>query len=222
VLRLPLLLGIPVGLAFAWLHARRRALLPLAVAAAMLAVFAAGPLFGLPLVRRYVETPAVLLTLFYGLAVCGFTMLPAGRARTRWMVVGGLAALLSVAYLPTHARQLDGLDRRVRLDGAIYRQLERVGHSTRVEAAFERCAPLTAADHRWLPFIRFWLGGDPGSVRTLEGGAAPVSRVLLLPRRGPSTGRMYRNRPFPNVRIPAGYRQIFRNQSWRVYAAPGC
>jgi hypothetical protein len=33
---------------------------------------------------------------------------------------------------------------------------------------------------------------------------------------------MYRNRPFPNVRIPAGYRQIFRNQSWRVYAAPGC
>ncbi|HWM09400.1 MAG TPA: hypothetical protein VNO82_08645, partial [Solirubrobacteraceae bacterium] len=50
-LREPILLGIPVGLAFAWFHARRRALLPLATVAAMLAVFAAGPLFGLPLIR---------------------------------------------------------------------------------------------------------------------------------------------------------------------------
>ena len=102
VLRLPLLLGIPVGLVFAWFYTRRRALLLLAVIAAMLAVFAVGPVFGLPLIRRYVETPAVLLTLFYGLAVCGFTLLPAGRARTRWMVIGGLAAALSVAYLPSH------------------------------------------------------------------------------------------------------------------------
>ena len=53
----------------------------------------------------------MLLTLFYGLAVCGFTLLPAGRARTRWMVMGGLAAALSVAYLPSHVSRLDQLDR---------------------------------------------------------------------------------------------------------------
>src|SRR5918994_1771703 len=47
VLRLPLLLGIPVGLVFAWFYTRRRALLLLAVIAAMLAVFAVGPVFGL-------------------------------------------------------------------------------------------------------------------------------------------------------------------------------
>jgi hypothetical protein len=222
VLRLPLLIGIPIGLAFAWIYTRRRAMLLLAVVAAMLAVFAAGPLFGLPLIRRYVETPAVLLTLFYGLAVCGFTLLPRGRARTGWMVVGALAAALSVAYLPSHAARLDRLDHRLRQDGAIYRQLERVGHSKRVNAAFERCAPLVTADHRQIPFIRFWLGGGPGSVRTLEGGAAPMGRMLLLPRRGPMTARAYRNRPFPNVQPPAGYRQIFRNGAWRVYAAPGC
>jgi hypothetical protein len=221
-LREPLMLGIPIGLVFAWFHARRRAMLPIAVVVAMVAVFAAGPLFGLPLIRRYVETPAVLLTLFYGLAVCGFALLPDGPSRYRWMVVGALAAALSLIYLPSHARQLDGLDRRVRLDGAVYRQLERVGHSRRVNAAFERCAPLTAGDHRWIPFIRFWLGGEPGSVRTIEGGAAPVGRVLLLPRRGPVTNRMYRNVPFPNVRVPDGYRQIFRNGSWRVLAARGC
>ena len=222
VLRLPLLLGIPVGLVFAWFYTRRRALLLLAVIAAMLAVFAVGPVFGLPLIRRYVETPAVLLTLFYGLAVCGFTLLPAGRARTRWMVIGGLAAAMSVAYLPSHVSRLDQLDNRLRLDGAIYRQLERVGHSKRVNAAFERCAPLVTGDHRQIPFIRFWLGGEPGSVRTVEGGTAPMGRMLLLPRRTRMTRRMFRNQPYPNVRVPADYRQIFRNQAWRVYAAPGC
>jgi hypothetical protein len=222
VLRLPLLLGIPVGLVFAWFYSRRPALLLLAVIAAMLAVFAVGPVFGLPLIRRYVETPAVLLTLFYGLAVCGFTLLPAGRARTRWMVIGGLAAALSIAYLPSHVSRLDQLDRRLRLDGAIYRQLERAGHSPRVQAAFERCAPLVTGDHRQIPFIRFWLGGEPGSVRTLEGGAAPMGRMLLLPRRNKMTRRMFNNVRYPNVRVPADYRQIFRNQAWRVYAVPGC
>ncbi len=221
-LREPILLGIPVGLAFAWFHARRRALLPLATVAAMLAVFAAGPLFGLPLIRRYIETPAVLLTLFYALAVCGFTLLPAGRARTRWMVVGGLAAVLSVAYLPFHVNQLETVERRVRLDGVLYRHLERVGNSPRVQAAFERCAPLTTGDHRPIPFIRFWLGGEPGSVGTVASGASPMGRMLLLPRRGWSTGRSYRPSTFPRVQVPEGYVRISRNRSWRVYAAPGC
>jgi hypothetical protein len=222
VLREPLVLGVPIGIAFAWLHARRRALLPLAVVAAMLAVFAVGPLFGLPLIRRYVDTPAVLLTVFYGLAVAGFTLLPRGRSRTRWMVAGGIAAALSLAYLPWHVSQLDSLDRRVRLDGAMYRHLERVGDSRRVRAAFERCAPLTTGDRRPIPFVRFGLDGDPGTVRTTEGGAAPMGRVLLLPRRGWSTGRFYRHQSFPRVQPPEGYRRIFRNTSWRVFAAPGC
>jgi hypothetical protein len=220
VLREPLLLGIPIGLAFAWLHARRRALLPLAVAGAMLAVFAAGPLFGLPLIRRYVETPAVLLTLFYGLAVCGFTLLPRGRSRTRWMVAGAAAAALSLAYLPWHADRLDALETRVRLDAAAYRHLERLGNHPRVRAAFARCAPLTTADHKPIPFARYWLDGEPGSVRTVQGGAAPVGRLLLLPRRGWSAGRLYKT--LPRVARPADTRLIYRNRSWRLYAAPGC
>jgi hypothetical protein len=221
-LREPILLGIPIGLAFAWFHARRRAALPLATVAAMVAVFAAGPLFGLPLIRRYIETPAVLMTLFYALAVAGFTLLPAGRARTRWMVVGGLAAALSVAYLPFHVNQLETVERRVRLDGVLYRHLERVGSAPRVRAAFERCAPLTTGDHRAIPFIRFWLGGEPGSVGTVASGASPMGRVLLLPRRGWSTRRIYKPGTFPRVRVPEGYVRIYRNSSWRVYAAPGC
>src|SRR4029078_3748964 len=88
--------------AFAGLRARGKAALPLAVVVAMVAVFAVGPIFGLPLIRRYIATPAVLLTLFYGLAVAGWLMLPRGRARTGWTAVGALAVLLSVVYIPWH------------------------------------------------------------------------------------------------------------------------
>src|SRR5215210_3404724 len=92
-LREPLVVGIPIGLVFAWRHARRQSYLPLAVVVAMVAVFAIGPIFGLPLIRRYIATPAVLLTLFYGLAVAGWTMLPRGRARTGWLLAGIVSAL---------------------------------------------------------------------------------------------------------------------------------
>jgi hypothetical protein len=91
-----------------------------------------------------------------------------------------------------------------------------------VRAAFARCAPLTAADHRPIPFVRYWLGGAPGSVRTVEGGASGMSRLLLLPRRNRATRRVYSLKTFPIVSAPDGYAQIYRNRSWRVYAAANC
>ena len=221
-LREPMMLGVPIGLGFAWLYGRRRAALPAAIVVAMTAVFAAGPLFGLPLIRRYVETPAVLLTLFYGLAVCGWMLLPAGRARSRWMAVGGLALALSVAYVPWHVTKLQNVDRRIEVDGRMYAHLQVAAEAPVVRAAFARCAPLTAADHRPIPFARFWLDGAPGSVTTVESGASPMGRMLLLPRRNRSTGRVYKKSTFPRVKPPDGFRQIYRNPSWRVFAAPGC
>jgi hypothetical protein len=221
-LREPLVIGVPIGLAFAWLHARRRSTLPLAVAVLMTLVFAAGPIFGLPLIRRYMETPAVLLAVFYGLAVCGWTLLPAGPARRRWKALGLLAAALSIAWLPWHARMLDTVGKRISSDSVLYGDLRAAGQAPVVRAAFARCAPLTAGDHRPMPFIRWWLDGPPGSVTTAEDGASPRGRMLLLPRKGPTTRRIYGPATFPKVSVPAGWIQVYRNRSWRVYRAPGC
>ena len=55
-------------------------MLPFAAAVAMLVVFLISPIFGLPLIGRYVRTPAVLLSVFYGLAVFGWQMLPPDAA----------------------------------------------------------------------------------------------------------------------------------------------
>jgi hypothetical protein len=222
LLREPLLLALPIGVAFAWLHARRRAALPAVGIVAMLAVFAVGPVFGLPLIRRYVDTPAVLISLFYGLAVAGWTMLPRGRARTRWMVAGIVAGALSIAYLPWHVGQLEKVDRRVQLDGVLYKHLQRAAEAPRVRAAFAKCGPITTGDHRPIPFLRYWLGGEPGTVGTVASNASPMGRMLLLPRRGSSTRRIYNRQTFPNVEPPENFVRIYRNRSWRVFAVGGC
>jgi hypothetical protein len=221
-LREPLVLGVPIGLAFAWFHARRRAVLPLAVVAAMVAVFAIGPLFGLPLIRRYIATPAVLLTLFYGLAVAGWATLPRGRARTGWMAAGAVAVLLSVAYLPWHYDLLATVERRIDKDGVLYGDLQQAVEAPQVRAAFEACPDLTAGDHRPMPYARFWLDGAPGSVSTVEGDASPMGRLLLMPVKGPTTRRIYPPKVFPKVETPEDFTTIYANRSWRVSAAPGC
>ena len=190
-LREPLLVGVPLGLGFAWLYRRHRAALPVAVVVAMTAVFAVGPVFGLPLIRRYVETPAVLLTLFYGLAVCGWMLLPPGAARKpldgrRRSRRGAVCRLPAVA----RARSSQAVERRIDVDGRMYADLQVAAEAPVVRAAFERCAPLTAADHRPIPFARFWLDGDPGSVTTVEqrgepdgaDAAAPAPQPVHRPR----------------------------------------
>jgi len=223
-LREPLVIGIPIGLLFAYRQRLRGAVLPLVVAAAMLAVFLASPFFGLPLIGRYVRTPAVLLALFYGLAVVGWRMLPPGDERRRWVVAGVLAVALSIAFLPWHARMLSSLDERLVFQGAYYRDLREVGRAPAVRAALADCGPLATADHRPIPHLRWWLGdgGEPGTVApVVDRAATRGSQLTLLPRRTRRMRRFYREN-FPTATPPAGAQLLYRNASWRVFAAPGC
>jgi len=220
-LREPLVLGIPIGLAFAWRWRRREAALPVAVAAAMTLVFAIGPIFGLPLIARYIRTPAVLLTLFFGVALFGWTWLERGRERTAWMAAAFVTLGVFLAFLPSNLSMLDGLRQRSEREGAFYQDLRRVGESPRVRTAFARCAPLSTSDHRPIPYIRWWLDGDPGSVGTVEQGASPLGKLLLVPRHSRVANRFYQEN-FPRYAPPASYRQLYANRTWAVFAAPGC
>ena len=221
-LREPLVIGIPVGLFFAWRFRRREAILPLVVVAAMTLVFMIGPAFGLPLIGRYVRTPSVLLTLFYGLAVCGFLTLNDPRARRLWMWIGIACAGLSIVFLPWHVGMLSDLERRIDRDGAMYAALRDTAHDPAVRRAVEECGGrITATDYRPLPHLRWWLGTDPGSVGTTFAGASPRADVMLLPRRVPLMRRFYQEN-FPRQAAPAGWQEIYRNGLWRVVAAPGC
>jgi hypothetical protein len=220
-LREAVLIGVPVGLAFAWRHRRREAALPLTVAAAMTAVFAAGPIFGLPLLARFIRTPAVLLTLFFGLAVAGWLMLPDGRERRGWMVAGLVTLAAAVAFLPSNLSQIRGLRARTAHEATFYRDLRRASESPPVHRAFAACPSLSVSDHRVLPFVRYWIGGRPGSVTTPERHSSPLGKLLMVPRRSRINTRIY-GRKLPKVLPPHNYRAVYENRSWRVYAAPTC
>jgi hypothetical protein len=220
VLREPILVGLPIGLYFAWKHKRRESVLPIAAAVAILLVFAAGPLFGLPLIGRYVRTPAILLALFYGLAVMGWQLLPEGESRRRWMWAGGAAALFSVIFLPWHFSMLHNLYRTSHRNGKFYADLRTAARAPAVKSAFAACGRFSTADHRPVPYLRYWLHGKPNSVGTIEKHTSPLAQLLLVPRRTKFARRFYLKN-FPHVKPPPGWSTIYQNRSWRVYEAPG-
>jgi hypothetical protein len=145
-------------------------------------------------------------------------LLPEGRARRRWLAVGMFALALSVAFLPRHVSMLDGLHTRVDRDGKFYGDLRKVAYAPAVRSAFAKCRPLLAADHRPVPYLRYWLGGKPGTVGTVEQGAYAPSAVLVVPRRTYYARRFYKKNFPAAVQPPRGSPRIYENRTWRVFA----
>ena len=166
-LREPLVLGVPIGLAFALRHRRRAALLLLAIAGAMTLVFALGPVFGLPLIARYVRTPAVFVAIFFGAAVAGWRLID--HERSLWQALALLSVAVFVAFVPLNVRQLRSM--RAGLEGRepYYAALETAGHDARLRALARRCG-LRVSDHSAVAHLRYWLDTDPGSVAVGTGG----------------------------------------------------
>ena len=138
------------------------------------------------------------------------------------MVAGVVAGALSVAYLPWHVTQLEKVERRVQLDGVLYRHLQRAAEAPRVRAAF---AQLRAAEHRRPPpdpvpallaRRRAGLGRHGRQRREPDGPHA----VAAAPQQHDAPD--LQSPTFPTVEPPDNFVRIYRNRSWRVYAEPGC
>ena len=101
-------------------------------------------------------------------------------------------------------------------------ELRATARAPAVREALAACGGrISSADHRPIPHLRYWLGTEPGSVGTIAAGASPLRELLLLPRRVPLARRYY-SENFPRVRVPPGYRELYRNSVWRVVGAPRC
>jgi hypothetical protein len=220
-LREAVTVGIAVGVVFALRHARAKARLPLAVIVAMTAVFAIGPVFGLPLIARYIRTPSILLTVFFGLALVGWLSLPRGRERAAWMAAALVTAGLFLAFLPGNLSMLYDLHTRSAREGGFWAGVRDAGEAAPVRKAFARCAPITSVDNRPIPYLRYWIDGDPGQVGTIDKDADPLGKLVLAPRHSKLSNRFYTDH-FPEYTPPPGYSVLYQNRSWRVYAAAGC
>ncbi len=222
VLREPIVAGLPVGLFFAWRFRLRAAILPLVVVAVMVAVFMIGPFFGLPLIGRYVRTPSVLLALFYGLAVAGWLMLDRDRRRQVWMWIGIAVGSLSLLWIPWHAGMVDDTRRNLDQRARAYESLRATAEKPAVAEAVAVCGGrVSAAEHRILPHLRWWLDLEPHSVTTVEADVSPLEPVLVTPRDTRAMRRFYRDQ-FPRPDVPTTYARVAGDRNWSVRVDAEC
>ncbi len=227
-LREPLMLGVPIGCAFALMYARReefgrRMWIPLALAALMTLIFIASTVGGLPLIARYVLAPTALLALMYGLACFGWLMLDEGtRERELWKWIGIFSLSLSLLFIPWHATLVDEMQRKISNYGTIQKDLEDVADAPAVRRAYAACGRISTTDHRPVPALRFYVGGPPGSVQSAAAPGYPWAEIAVFPRTV-DVARKFYNR-VPDLTPPASkrYTPILTTDYWVVYATPQC
>jgi hypothetical protein len=218
----PLAFGVPLGLVYWWRRERRRWAPVVATAAILVGFILFAALVGLSLIQRYMITPAVLLTLVYGLGVFGWLKLPSGEARDRWRALGVAALALSVIWIPWHVSNISHLATRLDHEHTNYTDLRLALRQPVVRDRFAQCGgTISVLGHKPVPDVRWWLEGRPGSVKIVEGRVRRVGPLLLAPRPTKQMWTLYR-KVFARVAPPAGYRPLFRNHSWIVYSTAGC
>jgi hypothetical protein len=217
----PLAFGVPAGLVFAWLYARKRFTLLVATAAALTLWIVLTSIVGLSLIQRYLVTPASLLAIVYGLAAFGWLKLRPDQNRQIWKVVGLTALIASVAYIPAQLSKLKSIHSTMTKEARNYADLKLVGNSPAVRAKYEQCGSISTIGHKAMPDLRYWLDGKPKSIDLVEGSKTKVKALMLRPRQTKQMWGFDRTH-FAKVQPPPGYQRIYENHSWAVYAAPGC
>ncbi|MCW2957869.1 MAG: hypothetical protein JWP18_672 [Solirubrobacterales bacterium] len=219
-LREPLMVGVPIGCVFVLLWARR-AIVLLAVSAALLVFFIASTLGGLPLIARYVLTPTVLLAVVYAAGCLGWRGLPEGSPERRlWQRIGLVSLALSVLFVPWHLDLVDTVRAKVRNSGTIQRDLKTVADSAVVRDFYARCGRISTFDHPEVPPLRYYLDAPPGAVMDVKDPDHPLAQTLLMPIDDTVSNRYYGGKP--PLTVPRGFAEVYRSDSWRLMASPAC
>ena len=90
-----------LGVVIAVLLTPRRARMPLALLVIGLGTFVLVGLAGLSVIDRYLLVPSLMVMVFAAVALGGWTMLRAGRARTLWAVGAVALVVYGVAFTAT-------------------------------------------------------------------------------------------------------------------------
>lgn len=226
-LREPLMLGVPIGLVYCWFCARRQGLILFGLAALMSLIFVLTTIGGLPLIARYVLTPAVLLAVIYAAGCFGWRSLPADFAnRERWKWVGWFSLALSIVFIPWFIPIAKDNARKIHNYQSIQGDLRNVASSATVKRFNRLCGRISTTDHRPVPALRYEIGGPPGSVQTTGNLETPLAALALYPANQDIVNRFYSEKK-PNLTPPRDkqgrqYEVVYESWAWKLYASPDC
>lgn len=155
------LLGL-VGLVAALYAAPRRLAVPFALLALGMGTFLLVGLAGLSVIDRYLLVPSLMVMVFAGVALAGWSMLEPGRARTGWAALAALLVVGGVAFTATRV-SLTSFDTDLRYRGEAHASLEQVLAAPGVRAGMA-CGPVSVPSHKLVPDTRWVLGAGVGDV----------------------------------------------------------
>jgi hypothetical protein len=218
VLQWPGMVGAFGGAVLGFAFLRRRSALGIAAAALALAAFAFLASAGLAILARYTMLTAAILSIFVAVALLGWRLLDPGHPwRRRWQLFAGLVLLMFVLWLPN---QWD-LDSRVDTDLTDQARIEG-DLSDLVDAdAFEPlCGKIAVPNHRAVPRLAFGLDLKPTQIISASEEGIPRRGYFVAPT-GPFVIHNFILDPNDPTRFslkpPNGFREVARNESWRVY-----
>lgn len=226
-LREPLVIGVPIGLAFCWFCARRQGLILFGLAALMSVIFIATTVGGLPLIARYVLTPTVMLAIIYAAGVFGWRSLPEDFPRRdiwKWVGAGSLA--LSIVFIPWFIPVAKDQARKIDNYQTIQADLRDLAGSQVVQRHYELCGRISTTDHRPVPAFRYELQGPPGSVQSNANPETPLAELALFPASQDIVNRFYSEKK-PDLSPPQDaegndFVVVRQTPAWKLYASPAC
>ncbi len=155
--KLPVVLGGLMGVALAVWLTPRRALVPLAVLATLLAVYVAEGAVGASVIDRYLLGSATLLLPFCALAIGGWSLLREGSALRRAWMAAGAALVLYGAFAAVSVTSLTSARTTLAYHDDFHEGLAAALHAPAVHAALKRCPLLSLPDNKLIPDARWIL-----------------------------------------------------------------
>jgi hypothetical protein len=218
VLQWPGMVGALGGVVLGFLYLRRRSLLGLAAAALALLAFAFLGAAGLAIIARYTMLAAAILAIFVAVALLGWRLLEPGHpGRRAWQVFAALVALMFVLWLPN---QWD-LDSRVDTDLTDQARIEDDLTDLVDAGAFEPlCGKVAVPNHRAVPRLAFGLDVEPTEIVSASEEGVPSRGYYVAPASKFVIHNFILDPNDPtrlSLKPPAGFREVDRNDSWRVY-----
>ncbi|CAB4873367.1 unannotated protein [freshwater metagenome] len=160
LVKLPVALAGIAGVVIAAVFSPARLRVPLALLLVGLLTFALVGAAGLSVINRYLLVPSLMVMVFAGVALGGWTMLERGRLRTGWIVLSCLVVAFGITWTALRVN-VSQLTNELRQRGDARVGLRHLLDQPRVRAALA-CGPVLTPNHRLIGDVR-WIMNLPES-----------------------------------------------------------
>ena len=202
--------GVVVGLVWA----RRRVLLPVAVAALNVTAFVILAVNGAVIEQRYLFPALAMSALLAAVLAVGWLSVPPAARRRVWSVAGICALAALLAFLVPDVRRLDDARSTLVARNEAESDLHRLIQRPAAARVIERSRLVNLPTPSPLPFLAFWTGKPPtGFSIDLANPATPSA--FLAPRTAAAT--MWSGPSPSGPTPPPGYTRAVVNRSWILY-----